>query len=245
MTNEKLSEVLFDNLWAESLGYKRPEVRQETLTNMKAACDAIEDGRAKKTIEAHTGKHKSGELKITALNIERYAKAEGWKGPVRSSCDPAYVQAREDERDKKDEVKPPRNKNRDLEQVISLIDDMAARQYVRTLAAQKTQFENKHSRLLAGLKEIPAIDVDALEGEETSSQMTVLEAPARAVKGLSLDDIAVLQAVYRKLTNNEQMKHMGLEFDGDHLASKLNGERLLEQHELEVMRRLSAPVGGK
>ena len=50
MTDEKLSEVIMKNLYAEATSLPRPEVRKNTLDRLKMACDAIIDGSAKDVI---------------------------------------------------------------------------------------------------------------------------------------------------------------------------------------------------
>ena len=248
MADEILSEVIFQNLWTESFNYKRPQVRQQTLTNLKASCDAIEDGTAKPVIEEKKRKKIAGELRINSTNIDAYVRGMEWTGPTRTTCEgkeiKKYVQARESERDKVEIIRP-KNKNDDLDIALSQIDTIEVRNYVRKLFEQRRQSDNKYNSLLSGLKQIPAIDVDALLENKQQSKMTVLEAPATAAAGLSLDDISSLKNIYEKLTNNDELRQVGLAFDGENIASVVNGQRLLSAGDLEILRRLSTPVGGK
>lgn len=248
MTDEKLSEVIMKNLYAEATSLPRPEVRKNTLERLKMACDAIIDGSAKDIIAksdnpAIRKKASSArELKCNSSTIDTYVRAMGWSGPVRTSCEKPdlkeYIKAREEERGAV-HVARPKSRNAELDVVLEQINAIEVRNYVRRLFENRKQSEAKYQSLLSGLKQIPALDVDALLTGETSKNVTLLEAP-KSEGGISADDIKLLNGIIGKLTNNDKLvRDFGLEFDGQNLKQKATGNRLLTKKDFETLKRLA------
>ena len=248
MTDEKLSEVIMKNLYAEATSLPRPEVRKNTLERLKMACDAIIDGSAKDVIAQSDNPlirkkaPPSRELKCNSSTIDTYVRAMGWSGPVRTSCEKPdlkeYIKAREEERGAV-HVSRPKSKNAELDIVLEQINAIEARNYVRKLYEIRKQTEAKYQSLISGLKHVPALDVNALLNGEIAKNVTLLEAP-KSVGGLTPDDIDAVKNIVSKLTDNDKLsRDFDLLFDGQSLKQKTTGKRLLNKKDLETLNRLA------
>ncbi len=247
MTKEKPSTVCFQNLLHDAENYKRPDVRIETLERLKAACDAIESGEAKRIIEESAGIKKSAELKINATNVQKYVRAMEWPGPQRTTIErksgvnslKPYVEAREYERSKTTLPKS-RQSSRELEMVLREINSIEARQYVRNLAENRKRAESQYNALVSGLRKIPALSIDEILNASKTPDKTALT--PSSVSCMTAVDRMILGTIFEKLTDNETLtRHFNLKFDGASLQQGQTAKRLLTKKELDALKRLASP----
>ncbi|MBO6827134.1 MAG: hypothetical protein JJ879_13085 [Sneathiella sp.] len=232
---------------AQSFGY--PERRLATLDRLVAACDALENGKARPIIEKHTGKP-FRQLKITASNVEKFVRAKGasdsdWSGPVRSTIAGdedliSYVRTREEERVIKTGKTPVSTRfPTEVENLLGEIPSIEHRQAIRRKIEEGRIAIQKYKLLKSGLKNIPGIDADALlrnpsNGSKSLPQISTTE------NTIDFETRRLISKLHSRLTDENELSRIGMKYASGSLTSSANGTILATKSELEALYKLIA-----
>jgi hypothetical protein len=263
MTNvDSESSLVLQRLRAESAEYDRPEIRLATIDRLVAACDAIETGKATEVIRHSSGRayDRRHLLAISPTNIERYAKArknsgdQHWTGPTRTfiSADRslnAYVRARESERVKPAMPRRPTERYKELEDAIESIRDIEKRQLLRHELEKGRAVQRQLGILKAGLRTIPALDLESLLNPSTRSPNgTTSQISSSLTKNSDLngEERELLRHLLARLLDADEMRRAGLELHGKRLRmAVVPRTTIVRPVEMELLQRLALWPGAK
>ena len=247
MTDGSPSGQILARLEIQAAGFDKAPVRLASLRRLKQACDAIADERL------------GPNVRISPSTVEKYVKKrhkEGsadWTGPTRvfisSDTDlRAYVTAREEERRKPaDARKRPSQRQRDIEDAISVIPGVEMRQVVRHELEDGRLAKRRLELLSKGLRSLPDIDVDALLN---GTAPTAPGNDGKASEGSTTDagaersrDARVIAALLDRFGDATEMARAGLECDGKRVRmSNPPRTAIVRPDEMAALRRFAGTV---
>lgn len=213
MNLPKTIDTAFEELYAASHNSRQ----RESLERVKAACDYLTQ---------------SG-IKVTPTTINNYCVDRGWEGPraqsIRNSKDVLlkYVMLRQ-----AGQTLPVSKRNIEQEPVIK---DESLKAYVLLLQQERDQAYASLSRVQAGLRKVPGIDVDSLIRVGFGGQKKEPEPPAANVLSQAL--VNALRALF----DTQALHACGLELYKERIRQSATKNVLLEKlHVLAIQTALES-----
>lgn len=198
--------------------------RTGTLSRLVEACDDLLSGEAYKRAKAARRDPEvfnPNFLRLSSNIVASYIRLRGhlegsgtsWTGPVavtmRSDKDlMAYLKLREVEAKRPGRARSRGPRSRKLEEIVDGLQSITDQAVLRQALADARQWKRELDILLAALRRLPGIDIDALrEGRAT--------APSSGSGGaatLAPDDIKTLRGLLGRLRDNNRLPEFGLVF---------------------------------
>lgn len=245
------ADTLMDRLRseAERIGDAR---RLGTLSRLVEACDDLLSGEAYRKAKAARRDPEffnPNFLRLNSNTVHQYVRLRGhvdgsgtsWTGPVATTIRAekdlmAYLKLREQETKRPGNPRSRRPRSRKLDEIVNGLQSITDQAALRQALADGRQWKRELDILLATLRRLPAIDIDALrEGKIVSPS------PAAGAPGLlAPEDSKTLRKLLARLKDNKGLSDFGLIFRSGRVKMDLApGTDLVLPEELSLLARLA------
>jgi hypothetical protein len=254
------ADQLMDRLRVEA-GAAADNRRLGTLSRLVEACDDFLSGEAYRKAKSARREPEFFNPNFQALNsnrVEQYVRLRGfleggntsWTGPVATTIRAdknlmAYLKLREQEAKRPGKPKSRGPRSRKLEEIVDGLQSITDQAALRQALADGRKWKRELDILLAALRRLPAIDVDALREGTVLSPTTVTGAPTL----LAPEDSKTLRRLLARLQDSDGLSEFGLVFRNGRVKMDFApGTDLVMPEEILLLARLAdieiaAPAG--
>ena len=253
------ADLLMGRLRREAKAAGDPR-RMGTLSRLVEACEDLLSGEAYKHAksagrdpEVFNPNFVRLRSNVVAAYIRLRGHLEGsgtsWTGPVavtiRSDKDlMAYLKLREQEAKRPSQTRSRGPRSKRLEEIVDCLQNITDQATLRQALADGRQWKRELDILLASLRRLPAIDVDALREGRAGAMQPV----SNCTTMLAPDDMKTLRGFLARLRDNDGLSEFGLVFRNGRVKMDIApGTDFVLPEEISLLAKLAGletPAGG-
>lgn len=119
-----------------------------------------------------------------------------------------YLEKRQEEAKRPEKLRSRRSRSRRLDEIVNDLQSITDQAALRQALADGRQWKKELDILLATLRRLPSIDIDALREGKVSSPNSKMNGPAI----LAPEDSKTMRRLFARLSDNEGLAEFGLIF---------------------------------
>lgn len=245
------ADILMNRLMseAERIGDAR---RLGTLSRLVEACDDLLSGEAYKKAKA-AGRDPEffnpNFLRLNSNTVHQYVRLRGaiggsgtsWTGPVATTIRAekdlmAYLKLRDQEAKRPGRPRARGRRSPKLDEIVDGLQSITDQAVVRQALADGRLWKRELDILLAALRRLPGIDIDALRKGKAVSCPPTADVPGMVAPG----DSKTLRKLLTRLTDEKELRVFGLMFrNGRVKMEDGTGDDLVLPEEMSLLARLA------
>lgn len=234
---------------AELIGDAR---RLGTLLRLVEACDDLLSGEAYRKAKAARRDPEffnPNFLQLNSNTVQQYIRLRGhldgsstsWTGPVATTIRAekslmAYLKLRDQEAKRPGRPRTRGSRSRKLDEIVDGLQSITDQAVLRQALADRRRWKQELDILLATLRRLPAIDIDALREGKAVSSSTMADTPGM----IAPDDSKTLRTLLARLTDNTELDMFALKFTNGRVKMEGGpGDDLVLPEEMSLLARLA------